>query len=119
MARSIMKGSKKPFEGKLHVKSGDNVMILSGKDAGKQGKILSAYPKQGRILVAGVNMATKHKKPRGMGQPGGIIHQEAPIYASKAMLVCPSCSKPTRIAHKVNDDGSRVRACKKCGKPID
>ncbi len=119
MARSMMKDSKKRFESPLHVKKGDNVMVISGKDAGKTGKILAAIPKEGRVLIAGVNMATKHKKPRGMQQPGGIIHQEAPIYACKVMLVCPACQKPTRIAHKINDDGHSVRTCKKCGKPID
>jgi large subunit ribosomal protein L24 len=115
----MMKASKKKLTTPLHVKTGDNVMVISGKDAGKSGKILSAYPREGRVLVAGVNMATKHKKPRGLQQPGGIIHQEAPIYASKVMLVCPACQKPTRIANKINDDGSRARTCKKCGKPID
>ena len=69
----------------------------------------------GKIIVEGVAMATKHKKPRGLGQQGGIVHQEAPIYASKVMLVCPSCGKPTRLAHKLLEDGSKVRLCKKCG----
>ncbi len=119
MARSMMKASKKKLTAPLHVKKGDNVMVISGKDSGKTGRILTAMPTEGRVLVSGVNMATKHKKPRGMQQPGGIIHQEAPIYASKVMLVCPACQKPTRIAHKINDDGKSVRTCKKCLKPID
>ena len=100
---------------KMQIKSGDTVMVISGADAGKKGKVLVAMPSEGKIIVEGVAMATKHKKPRGLGQQGGIVHQEAPIYASKVMLVCPSCGKPTRLAHKLLEDGSKVRLCKKCG----
>ena len=100
---------------KSHVKKNDTVVVISGKDAGKKGKVLVAMPSEGKIIVEGVAMATKHKKPRGLGQQGGIVHQEAPIYASKVMLVCPSCGKPTRLAHKLLEDGSKVRLCKKCG----
>ena len=78
---------------KIHVKKNDTVVVISGKDAGKKGKVLVAMPSEGKIIVEGVAMATKHKKPRGLGQQGGIVHQEAPIYASKVMLVCPSCSR--------------------------
>ena len=74
---------------KIHVKKNDTVVVISGKDAGKKGKVLVAMPSEGKIIVEGVAMATKHKKPRGMGQQGGIIHREAPIFASKVMLVCP------------------------------
>ena len=100
---------------KLHVKTGDTVVILSGKDKGKQGKVLEVSPKEQKVIVEGLNIVTKHVKPRQMGQQGGIVHQEAPIYASKVMLVCPSCGKPTRLAHKLLEDGSKVRLCKKCG----
>ena len=88
---------------KIHVKKNDTVVVISGKDAGKKGKVLVAMPSEGKIIVEGVAMATKHKKPRGLGQQGGIVHQEAPIYASKVMLVCPSCGKPTRLATKAFD----------------
>ena len=98
----------------LHVKTGDNVMIISGKDKGKTGKVLQTSPKEGKVIIEGVNQAQKHVKPRRMGEEGGIITVEAPMYASKVMLVCPKCSKPTRAAHKIAD-GKKMRLCKKCG----
>ena len=119
MARSMMKESKNRFTGKMHVRKGDNVMVISGKDKGKTGKILAAMPREGRVLVEGVNIATKHKKPRGAQQPGGIIHQEAPIYASKVMLIDPKSGKPTRVGHKILADGTSVRISRKSGEPID
>ena len=100
---------------KIHVKKNDFVVVISGKDAGKKGKVLAALPKEGRIVVEGVNIITKHQKPRGAQQPGGLIKREAPLYASKVMLVCSKCQKGTRIAHKNLEDGSKVRICKKCG----
>ena len=98
----------------IHVKTGDKVVVLSGKDKGKQGKILEVSPKEGKVIIEGVNQAQKHVKPRRMGEQGGIITVEAPMYASKVMLVCPKCSKPTRLAHKIVD-GKKMRLCKKCG----
>ncbi|MFA9379861.1 MAG: 50S ribosomal protein L24 [Acetanaerobacterium sp.] len=102
---------------KLHVKKGDTVVVISGKDRGQRGKVLEASPKEGKIIVEGRNIATKHLKPRQMGQAGGIIKVEAPLYASKVMLVCPKCGKPTRLAHKRFEDGSKSRVCKNtdCG----
>lgn len=98
---------------KLHVKKGDTVQILSGKDKGKSGKILAAMPRKHFVIVEGVNKVKRHSKP-GLKVPnGGIISKEMPVRVSKVQLVCPSCNKPTRIAHK---DGSRV--CKKCGEVI-
>ena len=96
----------------VHVKTGDTVVILSGKDKGKKGKVLAVSPKEGQIIVEGCNMIKKHVKPRKMGDKGGIIDAESAMYACKAMVVCPKCGKPTRIAHKVNSDGSKVRLCK-------
>ncbi len=104
---------------KIHVKKDDLVIVISGKDKGKKGKVLTALPKQGKIIVEGVGIVSKHTKPRAMGQQGGIVKREAPIYASKVMLVCPRCGKPTRLAHKLLDDGSKVRLCKKCGETFD
>ena len=98
----------------IHVKKGDKVVVLSGKDKGKQGKILEVSPKEGKVIIEGVNQAQKHVKPRRMGEEGDIITVEAPMYASKVMLVCPKCSKPTRAAHKIAD-GKKMRLCKKCG----
>ncbi len=103
---------------KLHVKTGDTVSILSGKDKGKQGKVLEVSPKEGKVIVEGINYVTKHVKPRQMGQQGGIVKCEAPLYVSKVQVVCPHCGKPTRVGHKINADGSKVRVCKnaECGK---
>ena len=99
----------------LHVKTGDTVVVLSGKDKGKQGKVLEVSPKEKKVIVEGISMVTKHVKPRQMGQPGGLIQAEAPLYASKVMVICPKCGKPTRVSHKILADGSKVRLCKKCG----
>ncbi|MDD3840368.1 MAG: 50S ribosomal protein L24 [Clostridia bacterium] len=104
---------------KLHLKTGDTVMIISGKDKGKTGKVLRALPKEGKILVEGVNMISKHQKPSAKMQEGGIIHKEAPIYSSKAMLVCSNCKKPTRRAYSILEDGTKVRICKKCGETFN
>ncbi len=98
----------------VHVRTNDTVIILSGKDKGKQGKVLAVSPKENKIIVEGCNMIKKHVKPRKMGDKGGIVDAESAMYACKAMLVCPKCGKPTRVAHKVNADG-KVRVCKKCG----
>ncbi len=110
----------------MFVKSKDQVVVISGKDKGKQGKIISASPKTGKVVVEGVAMVTKHQKSRAQGQPGGIIHKEAAIDASNVMLVCQKCGKATRVAHQVTETESEgkkvrtvVRICKKCGKQLD
>ena len=103
---------------KLSIKSGDTVVVLSGKDKGKQGKVMSVDPKAGKVVVEKVNMVSRHTKPRQQGEQGGILKKEAPIYACKVMRVCPKCNKPTRPASKAGKDGKRVRVCKKCGAEI-
>ena len=100
---------------KMHVKSGDKVVVLSGKDKGKEGTVLRAKPTEGKVLVEGVAVAKKAVRPNAQNQQGGIIEQEAFIDASNVMVVCPSCGKPTRVGHDVNDEGKKVRVCKKCG----
>ena len=102
----------------MHIKTNDTVIVLSGRDKGKQGKVMSADPEGRKAIVQGVNVAKRHKKPRKEGEPGGIISQETPIYASKLMRICPKCNKPTKPAHNFNDDGTKVRVCKKCGAKI-
>ena len=99
----------------LHVKKGDTVVILSGKDKGKKGKILEASPKEKKIIIEGCNLVTKHVKPRRQGDAGGIIKAEGALYACKAQIICPKCGKPTRVGHKVNNKGTKVRVCKKTG----
>ena len=98
----------------MNIRKDDKVVVLSGKDKGKQGKILVSDPKAAKVIVEGVNVATKHQKPRKQGEEGGIIKVETPIYASKVQLVCPKCGKATRVGHKVTESG-KVRVCKKCG----
>ena len=102
---------------KLNVKKGDTVVVISGKDKGKQGKVLSADPKAMKVVVEGVNVATKHQKPMKQGQDGGIIKVETPIYVSKVQLVCPKCGKATRVGHAYEGD-KKVRVCKKCGAEV-
>ena len=103
---------------KVHVKTGDTVVVLSGKERGKRGKIIAVSPKEGKVIIEGVNMVSKHVKPKKMGEAGGIIKAEGAMYASKVQLVCPSCDKATRIAHKISEDGKKKRICKKCGKTL-
>jgi len=102
----------------MHIKANDTVVVLSGRDKGKQGKVMSADPKSRTVLVEGVFVAKRHKKPRKQGEPGGIISKETPINASKIMRVCPKCDQPTRPAHKVGKKGGKVRVCKKCDAEI-
>ena len=101
----------------MNIKKNDKVVVLSGKDKGKEGKVLEAMPADKKVIVEGVNVATCHVKPRKQGEEGGIIRREIPMYVSKVMLVCPKCGKATRVAHKIVD-GKKVRACKKCGETI-
>ena len=98
----------------MNIRKDDKVVVISGKDKGKQGKVLVAEPKTGKVIVEGVSVAAKHQKPRKQGEEGGIIKMETPIYACKVMVVCPKCGKATRVAHKI-EDGKKVRVCKKCG----
>lgn len=96
---------------KLH--KGDTVKILIGKDRGREGEIIQASPKSGRILVKGINMFKRHIKA-SQGQPGRIVEKERAILASKAILVCPTCKKTTRVGLQIDKEGSKYRICKKC-----
>ena len=98
----------------MNIRKDDKVVVLSGRDKGKQGKVLTAMPKDGKVIVEGVNVASRHMKPKKQGDQGGIIKMETPLYVSKVMVVCPSCGKPTRVAHKI-ENGKKIRVCKKCG----
>jgi large subunit ribosomal protein L24 len=104
---------------KVHVKKGDTVYVLSGKDKGKKGKVLNVAPGDSMVLVEGVNMSTKHKKPKGRYQAGGIIHQESAINSAKVMLICDKCGKPTKVGKSILDNGQKARTCKKCNEIID
>ena len=98
----------------MNIKKGDTVVVLSGKDKGKQGKVNAVIPGEGKVVVEGVNMVTCHTKPRRQGEEGGIVKREAAIAACKVQVVCPKCGKGTRVAHKI-EDGKKIRVCKHCG----
>lgn len=103
----------------LHVKTGDRVIVTSGKDKGKIGNVKKSIPSDKKVIVEGANMVTKAQKPNPMaGIQGGLVKMEAPLDSSNVMVVCPSCEKPTKIKHEVKD-GKKVRVCKKCGEQLD
>jgi len=102
----------------VNIRKDDTVLVMSGKYAGKKGKVLRANPSEGRLVVQGVNIHKKHQKPTKDLPQGGIIEAEGPISRSSVMLVCPRCSKPTRIRARVEGD-KKVRVCLKCGEAID
>ena len=102
----------------MHVKTGDKVMVITGKDKGKTGVILASFPKKNRVLVEGVNIAKKHSKPSQMNPQGGIINQEAPIHVSNVMPIDPKTGEPTRVGIKV-ENGNKVRYAKKSGEVLD
>lgn len=102
----------------LNVKKGDNVVVLAGKDKGKTGKVLSANPSKNTVVVEGVNVITKHNKPRSAQDKGGIAKENGNIDVSNVQIICPACGKATRVAH-TEENGKKVRTCKKCGKSLD
>lgn len=101
----------------MNIKKGDTVVVITGKDKGKSGKVLEVFPKQNRVLVENINIVSKHTKPRTAQEKGGIIKKPAPINVSNVMILC-DCGKATRVAYKLID-GKKVRVCKKCGKSLD
>lgn len=104
---------------RLHVKKDDVVIVITGKDKGKKGRIIAAYPRENRVLIEGVNLVKKHAKPSQQNPQGGILTQEAPIHVSNVMLVDPKTGKPTRVGYKVLENGQKVRIAKKSGEVID
>ena len=103
----------------MHIKKDDTVIVISGEDKGKKGKVLEVIPADNKVVVEGVNVRTKHVKTRRADQPGGIMKQSVAIDSSKANVVCPKCGKVTRVGHKILDDGSKIRVCKKCEENLD
>ena len=101
----------------LHVKTGDTAVVLSGKEKGKRGKILSVNPKKGMVVIEGVNMIKCHTKPRRQGEAGGIVQRETPIRSCKVALFCEKCNKGVRVGYKMDGD-KKVRICRKCGAEI-
>lgn len=98
---------------KVHVKTGDEVIVINGKYRGKKGKVLEVSPKEGKVIVEGINIITKHSKPKKMGEAGGLIKAESALYADKVQLVCPKCGRPTRVGHLTDSKGKKMRTCKK------
>lgn len=104
---------------KIHVKKGDTIVVLSGKDKDRRGKVLSVFPSESKVLVDGINIVKRHTKPTRTNPQGGVMEKPAPINSSKVMVICSNCGEPTRIAKSVATDGERVRKCKKCGRELD
>lgn len=104
---------------RMKIRTGDTVMVLSGKDRGKQGRVIRVMPRENRIVVDGINLVWKHKKPRRINEKGSKIQMPAPLHASKAMLVCPHCGKPTRVERVRGEEGRLFRVCKRCKEMID
>jgi large subunit ribosomal protein L24 len=101
----------------MKIKKGDKVLIISGKDRGRKGKVLKAFPKERKILVEGINLVKKHQRARRLGEKGQIIQLPKPIDVSNAKLICPKCEKATRVGYKIVE-GKKFRICKKCGREI-
>ncbi len=104
----------------LHVRKGDQVKVLAGKDRGKTGKVLRVLPERGRAVVEGVAFIKRHTRPNPQRNvKGGIVERESPVHLSNLMVVCGECNKPVRVAHRLLEDGQRIRVCRKCGGSLD
>lgn len=103
----------------LHIKKNDSILVISGKEKGKRGRVLTVYPLKDRLLIEKINMIKRHMKPSGQYKQGGIIEKEATIHISNVMLICPKCNKPTRMSHASLQGGKKVRVCKKCREVMD
>ena len=122
---AVKEKEKKPLHlAKMNIKKGDTVLIITGKDRGKQGTVSRSLPQESKVIVEGLNLVKKHTRPRGQTQQGGIIEKAMPIHVSNTMLICSECSQPTRVAHDrrplgVDQKMRLVRVCKKCHKIIE
>ena len=122
---AIRQKEKKPLHlAKMNIKKGDSVLIITGKDKGKQGTVSRALPQVSKVIVEGLNIAKKHVRPQGQIRQGGIIDKAMPIHVSNTMLICSECGKPTRVGHERRPMGAdqkmrKVRVCKKCHKVIE
>ena len=122
---AIRQKEKKPLHlAKMNIKKGDTVLIITGKDKGKQGTVSRALPQVSKVIVEGLNIAKKHVRPQGQFRQGGIIDKPMPIHVSNTMLICSECGKPTRVGHERRPMGAdqktrKVRVCKKCHKVIE
>lgn len=103
----------------LGIKKNDSVLVMTGEDSGKKGRVLSVLGKKDRVVVEGLNIIKRHMKPSKKYSQGGIIEKEAPIERSNVMLVCPKCDRPTKIGNKILENGKKIRECRKCGEVIE
>ena len=102
---------------KVHVRKDETVVVISGNDKGTKGKVVEVSPEEGKVIVAGANIVSKHVKPRRQGEAGGIIKVEGALYADKVQVACPKCKKGVRVQHKI-EDGKKIRVCAKCGQAL-
>jgi large subunit ribosomal protein L24 len=103
----------------VQIRKNDSVMVISGKERGKTGKVLRVVPEKDALVIERVNLVKRHSKPRGPQQPGGIVEKEAAIHASNIMIMCDKCNAPVRIGHKQLADGKKIRICRRCGEALD
>lgn len=103
----------------MQIRKNDSVMVISGKERGKTGKVLRVLPEKDALIIERVNLVKRHSKPRGPQQPGGIVEKEAAIQASNIMIMCDKCNAPVRIGHKQLGEGEKVRICRRCEEPLD
>jgi large subunit ribosomal protein L24 len=103
----------------VQIRKNDSVMVISGKEKGKTGKVLRVLPKEDSVLIERLNLVKRHSRPRGPKQPGGIVEKEASIPVSNLMIMCDKCNAPVRIGHKILNDGGKIRICRRCGEALD
>jgi large subunit ribosomal protein L24 len=103
----------------VQIRKNDSVMVISGKERGKTGKVLRVLPRKDSVLIERVNLVKRHSRPRGPQQPGGIVEKEASIPVSNIMMMCDKCNAPVRIGHKILTDGAKIRICRRCGEALD
>lgn len=103
----------------MKIRKNDNVLVITGRNRGKQGKVRFAFPDKNNLIIEGINLVKRHTKPAGQGRPGGIIDREAPISAASVMLLCNKCNHPARIGYRFLNDGRKVRFCRVCQEVID
>ncbi len=103
---------------KIHIRKGDTALVITGKSAGKKGKVLSVITDKSRVVIEGANVVKRHSRPTQKVPQGGILQKEAPIHSSNVMLFCNKCNSPTRVGKNILENGEKVRVCKKCGETI-
>jgi large subunit ribosomal protein L24 len=104
---------------KLHIKKNDLVMVVTGREKGKSGRVLKVIPEKGKLIIEKINFIKRHTRPHGQQRQGGILEKEAPLHASNVMILCEKCNKPVRTGHRIVEGDKKARVCKKCGEIFD